>query len=74
MSGVTTYQFMDDLPVTWTKLTICPDRTLGGLDKVDKHFSEMRVMSDPELIVTNVLMSSSLPICADTVVERDPKK
>ena len=74
MSGVTTYPLMEDLPVTWTKLTLCPDRTLGGLDKVDKHFSEMRVMSDPESIVTSVLASSSLPICADTVVECDPKK
>ena len=74
MSGVTTYLLMEDLPVTWTKLTLCPDRTLGGLDRVDKHFSEMRVMSDPELIVTSVLASSSSPICADTVVECDPKK
>ena len=74
MSGVTTYPLMEDLPVTWTKLTLCPDRTLGGLDKVDKHFSEMRVMSDPESIVTSVLTSSSLPICTDTVVECDPKK
>ena len=74
MSGVTTYPLMEDLPVTWTKLTLCPDHTLGGSDKVDKHFSEMRVMSDPESIVTSVLRGSSLPICADTVVERDPKK
>ena len=55
MSGLTTYPLMEDLPVTWIKLTLCPDRNLGGLDRVDKHFSEMRVMSDPESIVTSVL-------------------
>ena len=45
---------MDAFPVTWTKLIRCPCRSLMGVCISESDFCEMRVMSDPESIITLV--------------------
>ena len=52
--SILTYPEMDAFPVAWTKLTYCPCRSLMGVCISESDFCEMRVMSDPESIITLV--------------------
>ena len=52
--SISTYPEMDAFPVTWTRLTHCPCRSLMGVCISESDFCEIRVMSDPESIITLV--------------------
>ena len=51
-----TYPEMDTFPVTWTKLTC---QSLMGVCISESDFCRIRVMSDPESIITLVRFLSS---------------
>ena len=52
--SISTYPEMEAFPVTWTKFTGCPCQSLIGVCISESDFCEIRVMSDPESIITLV--------------------
>ena len=65
---------MDTFPVTWTKLTRCPCRSLMGFCISESDFCKIRVMSDPELIITLVRFLSRKLMVAWTWAAWEPRK
>ena len=65
---------MDAFPVTWTKLTCCPCRSLMGVYISESDFCEIRVMSDPESIITLVRFLSRKLTVAGTWAAWEPRK
>ena len=49
-----TYPEMEVFPVTWTKLTLCPFQIFMGVSISTSDFSEIRVILDPESMITFV--------------------
>ena len=66
--SILTYPEMDAFPVTWTKLTRCPCQSLMGVCISESDFCELRVMSDPESIITLVRFLSRKLTVAGTWV------
>ena len=65
---------MDAFPMTWTKLTHCPCRSLMGVCISESDFCEMRVMSDPESIITLITFLLRKLTVAGTWVAWEPRK
>ena len=65
-TSILTYPEMDAFPVTWTKLTRCPCQSLMGVCISESDFCEIRVMSDPESIITLVRFLSGKLTVAGT--------
>ena len=65
---------MDAFPVTWTKLTRCPCRSWMGVCISECDFCEMRVMLDPESIITLVRFLSRKSTVAGTWAAWEPRK
>ena len=63
---ISTYPEMDAFFVTWTKLTRCPYQSLMGVCILESDFCEIRVMSDPESIITLVRILSRKLMVAGT--------
>ena len=52
--SILTYPEMDTFPMTWTRLTCCPCRSLMRVCISESDFCKIRVMSDLESIITLV--------------------
>ena len=65
---------MEVFPVTWTKLTLCPCQIFMGVSISASDFSEIRVMLDPELMITFVWFWLRKFTVAGTWVAWEPRK
>ena len=72
--SISTYPEMDAFPVTWTKLTYCPCWSLMGVCISESDFCKIRVMSDPESIMTLVRFLSRKLTVAGTWAAEEPRK
>ena len=70
--SISTYPEMDAFPVTWTKLTCC--QSLMGVCILMSDFCEIRVMLDPESIITLVRFLSRKLMVAGTWAAWEPRK
>ena len=65
---------MDTFPMTWTKLTHCPCWSLMGVCISESDFCKIRVMSDPESIITLVRFLLGKLMVAGTWGAGEPRK
>ena len=72
--SISTYPEMEASPVSCTKLTHCPCRSLMGVCISESNFCEIRVMLDPELIITLVRFFSRKLIVAVAWAASEPRK
>ena len=72
--SILTYLEMEAFPVTWTKLNHCPCQSLMGVCISESDFCEIRVMSDPALIITLVRFLLRKLMVARTWAAWEPRK
>ena len=72
--SISAFPEMNAFPVTWTKLSCCPCWILMGVCISESDFCKIRVMSDPESIITLVRFLSRKLTVAGTWVAWEPRK
>ena len=72
--SISTYPEMDAFPMTWTKLTRCPCWSLMGVCISESDFCKIRVMLDPESIITLVRFWLRKLMVARTWAAWEPRK